>query len=195
MDNIIVEYIKSRRSIRNYKDEQISDKDLNTILEAAIFAPSGSNSQSWLFTVIQNKGVLQQLNILVRKGLLSMELEEDDYPAKKAACVKALADDFNFYYKAPTLIIASNLAAYPNAIADCSLATQNIFLAAHSISLGSCWINQLSWLNDNVKVREFLLHLGIPIDHRICSAASIGLIEGNYPLAKQRKENTIKIVK
>jgi nitroreductase len=195
MEKIILENIKSRRSIRKYMDKQISDESLNMLLEAAIYAPSGSNNQSWLFTVIQNKAVLQQLNIIVREAFLESEVNENDYPARKAAKKKAESESYNFYYNAPTLIIASNVNNYPNAVADCSVALQNIFLTANSIDLGTCWINQLSWLNDNIKVREFLFHIGLPIDHKICGASSVGYIDGEIPKAPIRKENTINIIK
>jgi len=103
---------------------------LDTLLDAAIWAPSGSNSQSWLFTAIQKKDVLLQLNELVREGFQHW-IPDDNYPGKLEVREHSQNADFNFYYHAPTLIIVSNRPNYENAMADCALALENIFLPAH----------------------------------------------------------------
>lgn len=195
MNNDILNSIFTRRSIRNYQETQVSEEDLNQILKAAVYAPSGSNSQTWLFTAIQDKNVLQKLNELVRRGFLEWQPGEKEYPAKLGAKKRAESEAFNFYYHAPTLVIASNVPDYANAMADCSAALQNIFLSAHSLGLGSCWINQLTWLNSNAGVREYLAELGLPKEHVICGAAAIGYRSGELPKAPARKENTVHIVR
>ena len=194
MDNRVLAAIKARRSIRKYQDHPVSSEALDAILDAATYAPSGSNSQSWLFTAIQNKMVLEELNVVVKKALIAMTLEENPYPAQAAAQKNALKEEYNFYYRAPTLIIVSNIATYVNAIADCSVALQNIFLTAHSFGIGSCWINQLTWTTNDVALREFLFKLGIPKEHCICGAAALGYIAGDTPPTPQRKENTIHVI-
>ena len=102
--------------------------------------------------------------------------------------------DYNFYHHAPTLIIASNKPNYENAMADCALALENLFLAAQSLGLGSCYINQLHWLRNDAELRNYLLELGIPKEHTICSSAAVGYIakESNPPL---RKDGTVNIIK
>ena len=60
--NEVLKAIKSRRSVRAYTAQQISQEDLNAILEAATYAPSGMNYQTWHFTAIQNAAVLEELN-------------------------------------------------------------------------------------------------------------------------------------
>lgn len=195
MNNEVLNCIQTRRSVRNYRETQVPEEELNRILNAAVYAPSGSNNQSWLFTAVQNAEVLEKLNELVRRGFLDWQPGEDEYPAKLGAKKRAESDAFNFYYHAPTLIIASNVPDYPNAMADCSAALQNIFLSAHSLGLGSCWINQLTWLNGNATVREYLAGLGIPKEHVICGAAAVGYLNGEYPKAPARKDGTVRIVK
>ena len=195
MGNETLDSIFTRRSIRNYTDKQIGGDELNQILKAATYAPSGSNNQSWLFTVLQNKEMLEKLNDLVRRGFLDWQPGENEYPAKLGSKKRAESEAFNFYYHAPTLVIASNVPNYPNAMADCSVALQNIFLSAHSLGIGSCWINQLTWLNGCAGVREYLAALGIPKEHVICGAAALGYRNGEMPKAPARKENTIRIVR
>jgi len=194
MSNPIIEAIKNRRSTRQFTDEQITEEQLDTILESAIWAPSGSNSQSWLFTAIQNKDVLMKINDFVREGLQSWT-PKDDYISKMTAIrQQAQKEDYNFYYHAPTLIIASNRPNYNNAMADCALALENIFLAAESMELGSCYINQLRWLNDYEPLRDYLAELGVPREHVICSAAAVGH-KARSSNAPERKPGTVKIIR
>lgn len=192
-NNEILNCIHKRRSTRRFTDKQISFEQLDALLDAAIWAPSGGNSQSWLFTAIQKKDVLLYLNELVREGFQHW-IPDDDYPGKIGIKKRSQEEGYNFYHKAPTLIIASNLPNYENAMADCALALQNIFLAAQSLRLGSCYINQLHWLRDDPKVRAYLLELGIPKEYTICSAAAIGFI-GAESIAPIRKEGTICIIR
>jgi len=193
INNQIIDAIHMRRSTRGFTEQQVEDEKLDTLLDAAIWAPSGGNNQSWLFTAIQNKNILLELNELVREGFQSW-VPDDDYPAKQSAKASSQKEHYNFYYHAPTLIIASNRPNYENAMADCALALENIFLAAQSMGLGSCYINQLHWLRNDSKIRNFLFDLGIPKEHTICSAAAIGYISKKTPILA-RKPNTTRIIK
>ncbi|MBU3101942.1 nitroreductase [Clostridium estertheticum] len=193
INNEVLDCIRSRRSTRKFKEQQIKEEELKALLEAATWAPSGGNNQSWLFTAIQNKETLLRINELLRQGFKRW-VPDDDYPGKLG--VKAVAEkkDCHFFYHAPTLIIASNKPNYENAMADCSLALENLFLAANSIGLGTCYINQLHWLRNDAEFREFLFELGIPKEHTICSSAVVGYID-KPSIALSRKEGTINIIK
>jgi nitroreductase len=193
LNNEILTCIHNRRSTRRFTGDQISAEQLDTLLNAAIWAPSGGNNQSWLFTAIQKQEVLAHLNELVRKGFMTW-IPDDDYPGKLTIKKRSQREGYCFYHNAPTLIIASNVPNYENAMADCALAMENIFLAAESIGLGSCYINQLHWLRDDTDVRTYLFELGIPKEHVICCSAAIGLIGAESP-APARKGGTINIVR
>ena len=193
IDNEVLRAIRARRSTRKFTDKQISSEQLDVLLEAAIWAPSGGNNQSWLFTAIQRKDVLEKLNALVRDGFQRWT-PDDDYAAKLGAKKYSAREGYNFYFHAPTLIIASNKPNYENAMADCALALENIFLAAQSLGLGSCYINQLHWLRDDEGVREYLFEFGIPREHTICSSAAVGFIGKETP-ALRRKDGTTNIVR
>lgn len=193
--NDLLQNIMERRSIRSYTGEQISDEALDTILKAAIYAPSGSNSQSWQFTVLQNKSILERLNQEIREAFQKLEVDESTYRSLVGGKKASVNSDYSFYYHAPTLIIASNVKTYPNAMADCAAAIQNMLLTAHGLDLGSCWINQLTWFGDKPKVRATLTELGVPENHVICGSVAVGYRAGQLPKAPARKEGTIHIVK
>jgi nitroreductase len=187
-----MDIIRARRSTRSFEDRAVPRRDLDLLLEAAIWAPSGSNSQSWLFTAITRQDTLRELNEKIRQGFL-VWTPDDDYPAKQGAKTAARREDFNFYNHAPVLIIASNRPNYENAMADCSLALENIFLAAESLGLGSCYINAPHWLRNDKGVRDFLFELGVPREHTICSSAAIGYIK-RPSVPPPRKENTLRVI-
>ena len=191
--NSVIDVIHNRRSTRRFSSYQISDEQLNTLLDAAIWAPSGGNNQTWLFTAIQNLSVLVHINQLVRQAFQTY-VPDDDYPGKHGAKISSQREDYNFYYHAPTLIIASNRSGYENAMADCALALQNVFLAAESLELGSCYINQLHWLRDDEPLRAYLAELGIPREHTICSAAAVGYIK-TPSTVPARKPGTVNIIR
>ena len=65
--NEVIKNIKSRRSCRAYKDEQIGTDILNEIIECALCGPSGMNKQGCYYTAIQNKEILQELNKEVKR--------------------------------------------------------------------------------------------------------------------------------
>ena len=192
INNEVITAIHERRSTRRFTDEQITAEQLETLLDAAIWAPSGGNNQTWLFTAIQNQGVLQRLNELVRTGFITY-VPDDDYPGKHSMKERSQKDGYCFFMNAPTLIIASNVPNYENAMADCSLGLENIFLAAQSMGLGSCYVNQLHWLRNDQGVRDYLFELGIPKEHTICSSAAIGHIAVPSH-APARKDGTVKII-
>lgn len=190
--NEVLACIHARRSTRRFEDRFVEADKLEALLDAAVWAPSGGNNQSWLFTAVQNKDVLLKINELVREAY-GRWIPDDDYPGKQAAKNSALNASYNFHYHSPVLIIASNVPGYQNAMADCSLALQNIFLAAQSLGLGSCYINHLHWLRNDAPLRDYLFTLGIPKENVICNAAAIGYIAKESP-APPRKDGTIHII-
>lgn len=190
MENTVLECIKSRRSVRQYMARKLTKAQIQTLLEAAVWAPSGSNHQSWQFTAIQNKDILSALNEVVKSRLPYIKEEMPAQTKVKARCQES---GYNFYYNAPVLIVASNIPHYPNAMADCALALQNIFLVAQEMGLGSCWINQLHWLEEDPAVRDFLSDLGIARERVICGAAAVGY-PANRPQPPARKPGTTWII-
>ncbi len=84
MRNEVLDCIRARRSTRRFQEKQIEPQALDALLEAAIWAPSGGNNQSWLFTAVQNRQALDRINELVREGFQRW-VPDDDYPGKHAA--------------------------------------------------------------------------------------------------------------
>lgn len=152
--NEILENIKARRSVRAYTNQQVSEDNLQAILEAATYAPSGMHLETWHFTAIQNIDKLTELNERIKGAFAKSEdtrLQERGH-SKTYCC----------YYHAPTLVIVSNEPTQWWAGMDCACAIENMFLAAQSLGIGSCWINQLGRLAMILKCVSLLLHWEYP---------------------------------
>lgn len=187
--NDIIKNIITRRSIRKYKSEQIKLEELETILLAGSYAPSGVNMQSWKFTAIQNKEVLQEVNEAIRQTIL---LNKDN-PYYERLIEKAKDEKANFLFNAPTYVIVSNLKDNPNSMADSALAIGNMMLAAHSLGIGSCWLNQLPRLSCYPQMREFLTKIGVPENHLVYGSFTLGYPDESKD-ASPRKD-VINIIK
>jgi nitroreductase len=130
-NNKTIQTIKQRRSVRNYKKEQLKQEELETILEAALYAPFGDGeTQDVHFTVIQNKNILEQLNKMAKEAARMSDLE----------WFKELGNNKNYscLYNAPVLIVLSCNKNSMCPEADASMAVQNMLLAAESIGVGAC---------------------------------------------------------
>ena len=187
------EAILTRRSTRKYKDTALSKELIEKVIEAGRYAPSGSNSQSTHFIVITDKGVLAELTELVKQAFAGMEVKEDTYVSLKNSINAAKSGNYMFYYNAPVLIVTANRKGYGNAIADSACALENMMIAANALDLGSCWINQLHWLDENDAIRSFLQEKGIKEDETITGGLILGYPDSGLPnrTPLERKGNPV----
>lgn len=169
-----LEAILTRRSTRNYKSDAVEEKKLDQILQAARQAPSGGNNQTSHFLVIRNRDVLRKLIGMTEAAFAGMEIAEDTYASLKHAITASKRGGYVFCYNAPVLIAVANRRDYGNNMADCACAIENMMVAANALDLGSCWINQLRWLNEEPALVEYLQSLGMKEDERIYGAVIIG---------------------
>jgi nitroreductase len=184
--NGTIKTIMERRSIRAYKPDQIKEEELNTILEAAKFAPSAINEQPWHFTVIQKKDVLDRIN----KACKDMFIKSDN----KIFAERAKDENFSVFYNAPTFIIVSGTEKAVAPQVDCALALENMFLAAASMNIGSCWIHAVHSLFNTEEGRTLRTEFNIPEDHAVYCAGAFGY-KAMEASPAPRKENTVTIIR
>lgn len=195
MENQVLEVIKRRRSIRKYKPEQISDDELSHIVEAGRLAPSGGNNQTNHFMVIQNEEVLSELKQLAAGEFSKMEVTDNTYKSLKSAILQSKKGSYEFTYHAPTLVVVANARGYGNAMADCAVALENMMLAAASINIGSCWVNQLKWLADNDIIKMYMARLGLAENEVICGGLILGYPDQKELPPLERKGNRVTYIK
>lgn len=187
--------IITRRSTRKYLDKEVSQELLEKIIETGRYAPSGGNSQSNHFLVIQNKQIIDHLVKMVERAFSQMEITENMYRSLQNSINLSKKGGYVFCYNAPVLIIVANKKDYGNNQADCALALENMMLEANELDLGSCYINQLKWLNEDQKILSYLQSLGMNEDERVYGSLIVGYPDTNdgKPLRKvlPRKGNEV----
>jgi nitroreductase len=188
-ENEVIKNIKQRRSIRQYLEKQISEYDLNTIINAGLYAPNGGTNfeEDICFTIIQNMDILNKINVLAKEA------------AKKSSLkwLKELGhnENFNCFYNSQTYIIISVKGQSESTAYDCSALTQNMLLAAESIGLGSCWLYFPLQAFDNDKNGELFKELKIAQGFKPITSLVVGYKENNEINIPERKPKNIYYIK
>lgn len=169
-----LEAIKTRRSTRKFKARPVEMEKLQQIVEAGRFGPTGGNAQGNHFFVISKIETLMVLKELVQNAFAKMELRDDLYKSLKNSITLSRKGHYSFSYNAPVLIVVANKKDYGNNMADVACAVENMMLAANELDLGSCYINQLKWLNEDPSIRGYLATLGLKDDERVYASVAIG---------------------
>lgn len=149
----VLQAIRERRSVRNFREEPLTREQLETILEAAVWAPTGGNIQAWKFVVVTDPRRINDIKAF-SPGMLPVP----------AALVVACSD----LERASSR--GGRLAAEVLTICDVAMACQNMMLAAHALGLGSCVIRSFSQtgvarllgLPESIRP-ELLVALGHPV--------------------------------
>ena len=166
--------LMTRRSIRKFKPDQIQDAELNAILEAGKYAPTGGGRQGNLFVVVQDETLrkkLAQLNAAV------------------------LGKDFDPYYGAPTIILVFADKTKTTPVEDGSLALGNLFNAARSLGLGSCWIHRAREMFESEAGKALLRRWGVEDRYVGVGACSLGYPDGELPAPAPRKEDFVIVAR
>ncbi|HNW26518.1 MAG TPA: nitroreductase family protein [Candidatus Gastranaerophilaceae bacterium] len=184
--NSVIQNILNRRSVRVYSDEPVKKSDLDLILKAGMYAPSGCNMQPWHFTVIQDKELIKTLSNESKKEFINHENEM----FRKMAANK----DYNIFYNAPMIIVISGEKSSPTSIIDCSAATQNMILASESMSMGTCWIGLITFLFKGKNGKKWAEKINIPENYEPYYAITLGYKKYPDPKAPDRRKNVINYI-
>ncbi len=152
--------IKLRKSVRDYRDEPISEDSIKKILEAAHFAPSAHNAQDYKLVVVRDKERIKKLT--------------------KAA-------NQSFIEKAPIIVVGVSLkpevdmsSGVPAYSVDLAIALDHMTLEAVEQGLGTCWIG--AFYQQEVKKI-----LGIPEKYKVAAMLTLGVPYDDSPRPKSRK--------
>ena len=155
----VMDAIYKRRAVRDYTDITVTQATIETLLYAAIQAPTAMHDEPWAFAVIQDKAMLDRISVSAKKIALEAAIKADGHAAPHS--VEMLSDPaFNIFYNASTLVViyGNPLGSLP--AADCWLAAQNLMLAAYGAGLGSCVIG---FAIEALNMPEWKKILDIPI--------------------------------
>ena len=174
MEKKFLEIIRTRRSYRSYQPEQITDEQLNAVLEAGTYAPTSRGLQSPFIVAIQNEELKARL-------------------AKMNAEIMGVTT--NPYYDAPTYVLVFVPSDAPNGIQDASLVMENMMLAAHAQGLGSCWIHREREMVATEEGKELMQQWGLPEGLVGIAALALGYPNGEPSPAKPRKEGYTRVIR
>ena len=170
MTNEVIQNIITRRSIKQYKDQQITDEELQTVLDAGLYAPSGMGMQSPVMVVVQDRETMAQI---VRMNAAVMNVTS------------------NPYYDAPTVILVLAPTDRTTYIEDASCVLDTMMLAAHSIGLASRWIHRERQMFETEEGKDLMKKWGIPENFAGVGALALGYADCELPEPKERREGRI----
>ena len=178
-----LEAINTRRSIRKYKKELISDETVMDILKAADHAPSANNGKPWEFIIIRDRETLYRMSVICKHWT----------PLKNTnLCI----------------VVVANLREYPCShidfyIQDCAACTENLLLAAHALGLGAVWMGCCPAEERMQAIREVLeippsimpfsvVPMGVP-DEKTDFRKKISSVIIHYNKYKQYRRNHLHV--
>ena len=183
--NEVLKAIKSRRSVRNYKHEQISQESLDLIIEAGVYAPTAHNEQPWHFIIIQNQAILNHINEKAKELMAKSDVEWIQKMGSNS--------DFQLTYNAPTLIIVSGREDAMAWSADCAAAIQNMLIAAESLNIGSVWLGLLRFF---FQQEGEVSKLGIPEGYQPYYGVALGFkAKEKEQVAPKRNLDVVKYIR
>ncbi len=167
--NKVMEAIRKRRSVRAYRDKPLSQCVINSILEAARYAPSARNLQQLEYKVITNRRIIENIS-----GGMNAALKREKPPTEGKR---------DFFYGAPLLIVITAPKENKWSCHDAAIASENIMLYAASISLGSCFIGISRFMDKDKGLRRRLNIAG----GRIIAAAVVCGYADEKPPKKEKR--------
>ncbi len=178
--------LKGRRSVRTYTQEPVSKEQIEAVLEAGTWAPTGMHREPWKFIVIEDKKIIKYVS--------------DETKILVQQMMPPLAKQFNteadiICYNAPMLILVCSEIddQWDNLnLLDSVLAVQNMFLKAYELGLGTCYMGFVNFLNNNP---EALKKIGVPENCKMMAPFIIGHPKTKQGAGKRNKPAILKWLK
>ena len=171
MENVVLQSLKERRSVRSYSPRQVDEESLRAILEAGTYAATGMNRQSPIMVVVQDPVAREALRKINAAILGTPE-----------------ADPF---YGAPTVVVILADANVSTYLEDGSLVIGNLMNAAHAVGVDSCWIHRAKQTFATEEGKHLLKEWGVEGNYVGVGHCILGYRKGERPETKPRKENYI----
>ena len=166
--NELIQTIKNRRSVRNYRSEMVPRDVIEQIVEAGTYAASGMGRQSPIIIAVTNRELRDRLSRM------------------NAQIMGADGDPF---YGAPVVLVVLAERSASTHVYDGSLVMGNLMLAAHDLGVASCWVHRAREMFDSEEGQEILRMLGIEGDYEGIGHCILGYADGSAPHAAPRKAN------
>ena len=173
--NVVLECMKTRRSVRGYCPDRMPDMELvNQVIEAGIYAPTGMGMQSPIIIAVTNKAVRDRLSQI------------------NAEVMGTKADPFS---GAPVVLVVLANRERSTYLYDGSLVMGNLLNAAHAVGLGSCWIHRAKEVFYSDEGKAMLKVWGVDGDYEGIGHCVLGYPLNDSQAPKPRKNDYVRYVK
>ncbi len=177
-DNVVINTILARRSIRQYHATPVGRDTLMQIMECGINAANGQNKQSWEVRIVDNPTTMAQIKDMMAIGNPNLDANMVKDCMRGAPVMVFIARDLNY-----------DFSAY-----DCGLLAGNILLSAQSMGVGSIVLGSpVRFINDAENSAEILRILGYSENYELCLCIGLGYA-AEAPDAKPRDINKVQFV-
>ena len=170
MEQTMLEAMMSRKSVRSYTDQMVSDADIEKVLKAGQYAANGRGRMATKFVVVKNREIRDELSKM------------------NADIMGTTSDPF---YGAPVVLVVLADKNRPTAVYDGSLVMGNLMLEAEEQGIGSCWIHRAKEEFESEEGKEILKSLGIEGDYEGIGHCILGYADGPAPKAAPRKDSYV----
>lgn len=186
--NELIEKIITRHAIRRFQPRQIEEDVLEQILTAGLYAPSAGNNQRSRIVVSQDREINEKLGAISRLACFGWK-EPTELRGHVSDDQPSILDDINLknvFYGAPTV-----LHLFVSAREDSGFLAENMWLAAHFLGVGACFISRGEKTFDTEYGMELREKWGIPEGLTAAGHLLLGYLDGPEPHEKPRREGRI----
>lgn len=174
--NETLKVLETRRSCRNFKPDMVSEEELQEIVKAGTYAPTGMGKQSPLIIAVTNKELRDQI-------------------AEENRKIGGWKEGFDPFYGAPVILIVLADRTCRTHVYDGSLVMGNLMNAAESLGVASIWIHRAKEEFDSEFGKKILTDLGIEGDYEGIGHCALGYAAEEPKDAAARKENYVYYIK
>lgn len=181
-EDVVVDNLMTRRSVRAYKDEPVPHDIMNVILECGIHAPNGMNKQPWEIRIVDDQEFLNEMTDLYLAG---MDENNPRYPKKDP-------NFRNMFRNAPTVVFIAMEPGMCSQV-DCGLLAGNMVNAAWAYGIGSCIQMAPMEFMKSEAAKPYLEKLAFPEGYEFLMVIGFGYPD-EKPVAKPRIKEKIKFI-
>jgi nitroreductase len=183
------ELLRIRRSVRDYRDDQVPVSVILEIIEETCCAPSAANRQPWQFVVVSGRNRLKRLSDESKANLLG-ELEKNPVSLLKNYEAALRNPTFNVFYNAPCLVYIGGPKTIRSLDLDCALAACYFMFSAAARGLGTCWVA----LGSDIRDPELLKMMKIPDGFQFIAPLILGYSRSIPPAPDRAEPQILSIV-
>ncbi|NJD56050.1 MAG: nitroreductase family protein [Nitrospirae bacterium] len=162
----IIDIIRTRRSVRKFTEEAVSDEVVDAILEAGRWAPSGQNNQPWRFAVVRDREIITEISKLTHYGRIVLGAQ---------VLIPVFLDTARIYHREKDI----------QGVGAC---LQNMLLEIHCLGLGGVWLGEI--IKSNIQMKSVL---GLADDLELMAVIALGWPAENPRITKRRSLDELTV--